>query len=97
MHLKHHLNIHFTLPGTYGLLCAWSPPTLRVDVSVLLDLEKDLWVELQKALSEKVVPIISCQSSEFGSSQFYARSPTPPLQLGYILPKDIMEEMRNIG
>lgn len=57
MHLEHQLNTQFTLPGTHGLLCAWSPPVIGVDISVLLDLEKDLWTELKKTLSKNVFPL----------------------------------------
>ncbi|KIK74708.1 hypothetical protein PAXRUDRAFT_835912 [Paxillus rubicundulus Ve08.2h10] len=62
-HLGRHLDTDFKLLGTHGILFAWSPPTVGVDVAVLRNLETDLWTELHNALSEAVPLTLSRQSS----------------------------------
>ena len=88
MHLEHQLNTQLILPGTHGLLCAWSPPAIGVNISVLLDLEKDLWIELQKTLSKNVL----LQSSR--SWKCHRTSPATKL----IIPSHILDiiRMRNM-
>jgi hypothetical protein len=49
-HLGKHLQVEFKLLGTHGVLHAWSPPTIGIDVSVLEALENDLWNELNSTL-----------------------------------------------
>jgi len=66
-HLQYRLDKRFELPRTHGLIFAWSPPAVGVDVQVLKVLEGDLWKELLEALAREVVPTISRQSSPSSS------------------------------
>lgn len=62
-HLGQYLGSEFNLPGTHGILFAWSPPRIGIDVSVLKMLENDLWDELHSALRARARPSVSRQSS----------------------------------
>lgn len=38
------------LPGSHGVISAWSPPRVGLDLTVLQDLENNLWDELYRAI-----------------------------------------------
>ena len=54
------------MPGSHGMLYAWSPPRVGLDVTVLQALENILWDELKAAVGDTRFLVHSRQN--FGSS-----------------------------
>jgi len=50
------------LPGSHGVLYAWSPPRVGLDVTILQSLENDLWDELKAAVGDARFCVYSRQS-----------------------------------
>ena len=48
--LRKNLELHFTLPGTHGVIYPWDPPKVGVSELVLKKLEEELWIKLYDAV-----------------------------------------------
>ncbi|EDR06078.1 uncharacterized protein LACBIDRAFT_294726 [Laccaria bicolor S238N-H82] len=67
------LDIDIKLPGSHGVLFAWTPPRVGVEVTILQQLEKELWDEMSAAVTDKISGGHSRQSS--GSSTVFDENP----------------------
>ncbi|KAF8553934.1 hypothetical protein OG21DRAFT_1497340 [Imleria badia] len=87
--LQDRLPNQFGLPGTHGLVYAWNPPAVGIDVEVLTDLEDDLWTELQKALQQNRTHIHSRQSSASSTA-------SPRLtEMWPVVSEELLDEVRS--